>query len=51
MGIAPGPRIREILNRLREARLDGKASSKKDEEELVGGWGLGENTNKRLERT
>ncbi len=38
MGIAPGPRIKEILNLLHEARLDGKATSKKDEEEMVRGW-------------
>lgn len=37
MGVAPGPRISEILNRLREARLDGKVSTKKDEENLVEG--------------
>jgi len=37
MGVPSGPRIKEILNRLREARLDGKVSSKKDEERLVGG--------------
>lgn len=36
MGIAPGPQMKEILNRLHEARLDGKVSSKKGEEELVG---------------
>ena len=38
MGIAPGPRIKEILNRLHEARLDGKVTSKQDEERLVKGW-------------
>ncbi len=38
MGIPPGPRIKEILNLLHEARLDGKVSSKKDEEGLVKGW-------------
>ncbi len=38
MGVAPGPRISEILNRLREARLDGKVSSKRDEENLVEGF-------------
>ena len=38
MGVAPGPRIKEILNKLHEAKLDGKVSSKKDEEELVKGW-------------
>ncbi len=38
MGIAPGPQIKEILNLLHEARLDGKVTSKKGEEELVKGW-------------
>ena len=38
MGIAPGPRIKEILQRLHEARLDGKVTSKKGEEGLVRGW-------------
>ncbi|MEE8204987.1 MAG: CCA tRNA nucleotidyltransferase, partial [Dehalococcoidales bacterium] len=38
MGIATGPRIKEILNRLRQARLDGGVTSKKDEERLVREW-------------
>ena len=38
MGVAEGPRIREILNMLRAARLDGKVSSRKEEEGLVEGW-------------
>ncbi|MBA7716275.1 hypothetical protein ES703_125344 [subsurface metagenome] len=38
MGIAPGPRIKEILNLLHEARLDGKVTTKQGEEELVKGW-------------
>jgi len=38
MGVAQGPRIKEILNLLHEARLDGKVCSKKDEEGLVKGW-------------
>lgn len=38
MGVAAGPRIKEILNLLRQARLDGKVSSKKDEEKVVEGW-------------
>jgi len=38
MGIAPGPRMKEILKRLHEAKLDGKVTSKKDEERLVKGW-------------
>ena len=37
MSVTPGPRIGEILNLLRNARLDGKVSSKKDEEEMVFG--------------
>ena len=39
MGIAQGPQIKEILQRLHEARLDGKVTSKEGEEELVKGWG------------
>ena len=38
MDIPSGPRIEEILSRLREARLDGKVSTKKEEEEMVKGW-------------
>ncbi len=38
MGIAPGPRMKEILQRLHEAKLDGKVTSKKEEEGLVRGW-------------
>ena len=38
MGISPGPRIKEILNLLHEARLDGKVTSKQGEEEMVRGW-------------
>ena len=38
IGIAPGPHIREILELLHEARLDGKITTKQDEEELVKGW-------------
>ena len=38
MGIPPGPRIKEILNQLLDARLDGKVKTKQDEERLVGGW-------------
>ena len=39
MGIDSGPRIKEILNRLRQARLDGEVSSKQEEERLVEEWG------------
>jgi len=38
MGIAPGPRMKEILQRLHEARLDGKVTSKQEERKLVEGW-------------
>jgi len=38
MGIAPGPQMKEILQRLHEARLDGKVTSKQGEEKLVRGW-------------
>ncbi len=38
LGIAPGPRIKEILNLLHEARLDGKVTSKQGEEKLVKEW-------------
>ena len=38
IGIAPGPQMKEILERLRAARLDRKVTSKKDEEELVRQW-------------
>jgi tRNA nucleotidyltransferase (CCA-adding enzyme) len=38
IGIAPGPHLKEILNRLHEARLDGKVANRKDEEDLVKGW-------------
>jgi tRNA nucleotidyltransferase (CCA-adding enzyme) len=35
MGIPPGPRIKEILQKLHEARLDGKVTTKQGEVELV----------------
>ncbi len=38
LGVAEGPRIREILNRLRDARLDGEVKNKQDEERMVRGW-------------
>jgi len=38
MGIAPGPQIREILDLLHKARLNGKIATRHDEEELVKGW-------------
>jgi tRNA nucleotidyltransferase (CCA-adding enzyme) len=38
MGIAPGPLIKEILQRLHEAKLDRKVTSKQGERELVEKW-------------
>ena len=38
LGIPPGPGIKEILNRLHEARLDGKVRSKQGEVESVKEW-------------
>jgi tRNA nucleotidyltransferase (CCA-adding enzyme) len=35
MGIRPGPQYREILQALRDARLDGKISSRAEEEHIV----------------
>jgi tRNA nucleotidyltransferase (CCA-adding enzyme) len=38
MGITPGPRVREVLTRLHEAKLDGKAVTRQDEEALIREW-------------
>jgi len=38
IGIAPGPRMKEILQRLHSARLDGKVTSKEGEVNSVEGW-------------
>ena len=38
MGIAPGPHLKEILQLLHDARLDGKVTSRQDEVDLVKGW-------------
>lgn len=38
MGVAQGPRIKEILNLLRDARLDSRVTTKQEEERLVKGW-------------
>jgi len=38
MGVAQGPQVREVLEMLREARLDGKATTRQDEEKLVKSW-------------
>jgi len=35
MGVTAGPRVREILERLRAERLDGRVASRRQEEELV----------------
>ncbi|MFC1873862.1 CCA tRNA nucleotidyltransferase [Chloroflexota bacterium] len=38
MGISPGPRMKDILKYLHEARLDGKVTSKREEVNLVKEW-------------
>ena len=38
LGVAQGPGIKTVLHRLLEARLDGKAATRRDEEALVGNW-------------
>jgi tRNA nucleotidyltransferase (CCA-adding enzyme) len=38
MGVPEGPQIKEILQKLREARLDGKVMRREDEVEMVKGW-------------
>ena len=38
MGIPPGPRIKEILNKLLDTRLDGKVKTREDEEGMVREW-------------
>jgi len=38
MGIPPGPHIKEMLRLLHEARLDEKATTRRDEENLVNSW-------------
>jgi tRNA nucleotidyltransferase (CCA-adding enzyme) len=38
MGIAPGPRIKEILEMLHQAKLNGKITTRNDEEEMVRIW-------------
>ncbi len=40
LGVPRGPRIKEVLQKLREARLDGKISNKGEEEEMVRGLSL-----------
>jgi tRNA nucleotidyltransferase (CCA-adding enzyme) len=38
MGIAPGPQIKEILDLLHQAKLNGKINTRHDEEEVIKGW-------------
>jgi tRNA nucleotidyltransferase (CCA-adding enzyme) len=38
MGIAPGPQIKEILDLLQQAKLNGKIATRNDEEEVVRMW-------------
>ena len=38
LGVAPGPHIRDIMDMLHKARLDGQITSKQDEEDLVKKW-------------
>ena len=38
MGVTPGPQMKELLQRLHEAKLDGKVTTKRDEERLIEGW-------------
>jgi tRNA nucleotidyltransferase (CCA-adding enzyme) len=38
MGIAPGPQIKEILDLLHQAKLNGKITTRHDEEEMVRMW-------------
>lgn len=38
LGVAQGPRIKEMLNKLLEARLNGEVASKREEEAIVKQW-------------
>ena len=38
IGITPGPQVKEVLTRLHEAKLDGKAVTRQDEKALVQQW-------------
>ena len=42
LGVSPGPRLKEILDRLLEAKLDRQAITKQDEKDLVRRWLGGE---------
>ena len=38
LGVPEGPRVKEVLLALREARLDGRIDTRREEEELVKDW-------------
>jgi tRNA nucleotidyltransferase (CCA-adding enzyme) len=38
MGVAEGPQVKEVLELLREARLNGRVTTREGEEELVRRW-------------
>jgi tRNA nucleotidyltransferase (CCA-adding enzyme) len=38
MGVAPGPNMKAILNKLLDARLDGEVKTRQDEERAVRSW-------------
>jgi tRNA nucleotidyltransferase (CCA-adding enzyme) len=38
LGVPEGPKVKEVLQKLRQAILDGKIATKKEEEEMVRGW-------------
>ena len=38
LGVEPGPKLGKMLRRLRDARLDGEARSRQDEENLTSRW-------------
>ena len=38
LGVPPGPAVREVSERLRAARLDGRVSTRRGEESLVRRW-------------
>ena len=38
LGVPQGPRIKEALLILREAKLDGKITTRRDEEDMVNDW-------------
>jgi tRNA nucleotidyltransferase (CCA-adding enzyme) len=44
LGVAQGPGIKDMLHRLLEARLDGKAATRRDEEALVRSWLAGKDS-------